>query len=421
MSGSVPVVAMCSSISGCDERKSARRADSKRRTSPTAMASSESVHAGVDDEDLLLDGHRLVVALLQQLDQSVAAVELGLGGLVELGAERRERLEVAELGEVDLQRADDRLHGLHLGRAADARDRVPDVHRRAHPRVEKVGLEEDLAVGDRDDVRRDVGRDVARLRLDDRQCRQRSAAELVRELRGAFQQAAVEVEDVARIGLTPRRAAEQQRELTVGLGLFGEVVVDDQRVLAALHPVLSHRAAGVRREVLERRRLGGRRGDDDRVLECVVRRRGSRRSARPSIPSVRSRRRCISLPWPRWLMIVSTAIVVLPVLRSPMMSSRWPRPIGVIGVDDLDAGLQGLAHRLAAHDPGGLHLEAAQLDVAERALAVDRLAEGVDDAAEQRVSDGDREDPSRSCARSDPRRALRPRRERSSRSLPRRG
>ena len=34
--------------------------------------------------------------------------------------------------------------------------------------------------------------------------------------------------------------------------------------------------------------------------------------------------------WPRWLMIVSTAIVVLPVLRSPMMSSRWPRPIGVM-------------------------------------------------------------------------------------------
>ena len=50
-----------------------------------------------------------------------------------------------------------------------------------------------------------------------------------RELRGAFQEAAVEVEDVARIGLTPRRAAEQQRQLTVGLGLFGEVVVDDQR------------------------------------------------------------------------------------------------------------------------------------------------------------------------------------------------
>ena len=32
----------------------------------------------------------------------------------------------------------------------------------------------------------------------------------------------------------------------------------------------------------------------------------------------------------RLLMIVSIAIAVLPVWRSPMISSRWPRPIGII-------------------------------------------------------------------------------------------
>ena len=35
-----------------------------------------------------------------------------------------------------------------------------------------------------------------------------------------------------------------------------------------------------------------------------------------------------SLPF--WLMIVSIATAVLPVWRSPMISSRWPRPIGII-------------------------------------------------------------------------------------------
>ncbi len=35
-------------------------------------------------------------------------------------------------------------------------------------------------------------------------------------------------------------------------------------------------------------------------------------------------------PLPFWLMIASSAIAVLPVWRSPMMSSRWPRPIGII-------------------------------------------------------------------------------------------
>jgi hypothetical protein len=29
-------------------------------------------------------------------------------------------------------------------------------------------------------------------------------------------------------------------------------------------------------------------------------------------------------------MIASIATAVLPVLRSPMISSRWPRPIGII-------------------------------------------------------------------------------------------
>ena len=36
------------------------------------------------------------------------------------------------------------------------------------------------------------------------------------------------------------------------------------------------------------------------------------------------------MSWPRWFRIVSTRIAVLPVVRSPMISSRWPRPIGII-------------------------------------------------------------------------------------------
>ncbi len=36
------------------------------------------------------------------------------------------------------------------------------------------------------------------------------------------------------------------------------------------------------------------------------------------------------MPVPFWLMIASMASAVLPVWRSPMISSRWPRPIGII-------------------------------------------------------------------------------------------
>src|SRR3954451_22295361 len=97
-------------------------------------------------------------------------------------------------------------------------------------------------------------------------------------------------------------------------------------------------------------------------------------------------------PWPRWFRIVSTATVDLPVLRSPMISSRWPRPIGVIASMALMPVWSGSWHGLWAHDPGVLHLHAAALDVGERALAVDGLAEGVDHPAEQAVADRDRED-----------------------------
>ena len=65
----------------------------------------------VDDRHLLLDRQRLVLRLLQDLDDPRAAGELLLRRLVQLGAELRERLEVAVLGELELQAARDAQQG----------------------------------------------------------------------------------------------------------------------------------------------------------------------------------------------------------------------------------------------------------------------------------------------------------------------
>ena len=62
---------------------------------------------GVDHEHLLLDRHRRLRRLLEELGQAVAAVELCLGHLVELRAERGEGLELAELRQIDLERPGD--------------------------------------------------------------------------------------------------------------------------------------------------------------------------------------------------------------------------------------------------------------------------------------------------------------------------
>src|SRR4026207_2253936 len=56
-------------------------------------------------------------------------------------------------------------------------------------------------------------------------------------------------------------------------------------------------------------------------------------------------------------------------------------------VDGLDAGLQRLLHRAPVHHAGGIALDRPELLGVDRALAVDRLAQGVDHAAHQRLAD----------------------------------
>ena len=75
-----------------------------------------------------------------------------------------------------------------------------------------------------------------------------------------------------------------------------------------------------------------------------------------------------------------------------MISSRWPRPIGVMASIDLMPVCSGSCTGLRPVMPGAWISMRRLLDVDERALAVDRLAQGVDDAAEQAVADGHRED-----------------------------
>ena len=87
----------------------------------------ETMRRGVDGQHLLLDRDGGVLALFEHLGQAVTPVELGLRHLVQLGAERRERLEITELGQVGLEGPGHGTHGLDLGRAADPRDRVTDV------------------------------------------------------------------------------------------------------------------------------------------------------------------------------------------------------------------------------------------------------------------------------------------------------
>ncbi len=117
----------------------------------------EALLHGPKDDCLGLDGNRVVLGLLEEFHDAGAAVERGLGFGVEVGAELSEGGEFAVLGEVAFDFTGDLLHGLDLGGGSHAGNRETDRDGGADALVEKIGFEVDLAVGDRDDIRRDVG------------------------------------------------------------------------------------------------------------------------------------------------------------------------------------------------------------------------------------------------------------------------
>ena len=70
-----------------------------------------------------------------------------------------------------------------------------------------------------------------------------------------------------------------------------------------------------------------------------------------------------------------------------MISSRWPRPIGIMPSMALMPVCTGVSTDLRVVTSGAMRSTGRRLGRGDRALAVDRLAERVDHAAEQRVAD----------------------------------
>ena len=131
--------------------------------------------------------------------------------------------------------------------------------------VEQLGLQEDLAVSDGDDVGGDVGRHVTSLGLDDGESSKGAAAHGVAHLGSSLQQTGVEVEDVTGVGLTTGGTSQQQRHLSVGHGLLGQVVEDDDGVHAVVSEVLAHGHTRVGGQVLQGSSIGGSGGHHDGV------------------------------------------------------------------------------------------------------------------------------------------------------------
>ena len=310
--------------------------------------------------------------------------QLAPGGLVEVGGKLRECGQFPVLRQRQLDAAGDLLHERHLGCAAHPGDGDTGAHGGPQAGIEVICFQENLAVGDGDDIGRHEGGNIAGLGFDDGQGGERPGLVLDAPVgnllhilgidpRGPLQQARVQVENIARIRLAARRTPQQQRDLPVRPGLLGQVVVDNQRILALVAEELAHRAPGIGRDELHRRRVGGACGHDDGVIHDAMLFEGAHDVGDGghllADGDVNTLDAAVSL--------VDDGVHGDGGLADlPVADDEFPLPAanGNHGVDTLEAGLHGLADRLTGNDARCHLLDRCRGRRLDRASAIDRIA-----------------------------------------------
>ena len=173
--------------------------------------------------------------------------------------------------------------------------------------------------------------------------------------------------------------------------MLGQIVVDNENVLALVHEILADRAACIRRDILQRRRLGCGRGDDAGIIHRTVLRKrlGYLRDGRTLLAD-----RDVDTDNARALLVddgvqADRGLAGLAVTDDQLALAAADRDHGV---DRLDAGLERHVYRRALDDARSRALDRAGLGRVDGALAVDRLAQRVYDATEHRFTDRDLDD-----------------------------
>ena len=194
-----------------------------------------------------------------------------------------------------------------------------------------------------------------------------------------------QIENVAGVSLASRRTADQQRQGTVGHSVLGKVIVDDENVLALLHEVFAHGAAGVGGDILQGRQLGGGGGHHDGVahgtgfgqaLYEVCHGRALLTDGNVNADDVLA-------------LLVDDGIggdgglAGLAVTDDQLALTASD---GDHGVDGLDTGLQRLLDGLALDDAGRAALDGAVFGGLNGACAIDGLTQCVDHAADHGIA-----------------------------------
>jgi hypothetical protein len=190
------------------------------------------VDTSEDEGNHVGDSHGRVLLLLEKLSETLTTVEGLLGGGIEIGTELGEGSNLTVLGQEELQGTGDLLHGLDLGSGTDTGHGKTDVNGGTDTLVEEFGFQEDLTVGNGNDVGGNVSGHITTLGLNDGEGSEGTTTVLLVHLGRTLKETRVEVEDVTGVGLTARRATEQQRHLAISDSLLGKIIVDHESMLS---------------------------------------------------------------------------------------------------------------------------------------------------------------------------------------------
>ena len=201
---------------------------------------------------------------------------------------------------------------------------------------------------------------------------------------------------LARVGLTSWGTTEEERHLTVGNGLLGKVIVDDDGVAAVVTEPLTHGTTSEGSKVLQRSSLGSSSSNDNGVLHGVVLLKGLDELSNGGTLLTDSNVDTVEL-----LALVGSVVPTL-LVQHGIKGDSGLTSLTVTndqltlttanrnhGVDTLQTSLDGLVDGTTGQDTRGLELSTALGLGVEGALAVDWVTQSVDDTAEKLRTDGD--------------------------------
>ena len=197
----------------------------------------------------------------------------------------------------------------------------------------------------------------------------------------------MEVENVARVGFTSRRTTKQQGDLTISPGLFCQVIIDDEGVFTAVAEVFAHCCTGIRCNVLHSSRFRCGSSNNNGVFQCAVffefTNNVSDRGSLLTDSNIDTGQIFAFLVDDR--VDSYSSLTCLSVANDQLTLAAADRNHGV---NRLQTCLNRLANGLTFNNARSNFFNNVKLSCFDRAFTVNRLTQGVNNAAFQCGSDG---------------------------------